>query len=282
MSEINRILKKIDQLKPMPQVAHKIMAIVQDPESAMSELSDVIVYDASVTANLLKVTNSAYFGLSKKIESVHQAIVFLGMEQVVDIAFMASSAENLAKAQDGYDLDKGELWKYSVSSALIARELAEVKEAENAHLIFTAALLKDIGKVILNQYVADSFEDINRLVLEEDYTFREAEKEVIGIDHAELGGVVADKWKFSPEMIEIIRNHHVPQKSTTTEFETAVVYMADTLCMMMGLGVGSDGLSYRFHQETVDRLKLGEKEIQRIIVNFGDKIGQVEELMQMT
>jgi len=282
MSEINRILKKIDQLKPMPQVAHKIMAIVQDPESAMSELSDVIVYDASVTANLLKVTNSAYFGLSKKIESVHQAIVFLGMEQVVDIAFMASSAENLVKAQNGYDLDKGELWKYSVSSALIARELAEVKEAENAHLIFTAALLKDIGKVILNQYVADSFEDINRLVLEEDYTFREAEKEVIGIDHAELGGVVADKWKFSPEMIEIIRNHHVPQKSTTTEFETAVVYMADTLCMMMGLGVGSDGLSYRFHQETVDRLKLGEKEIQQIIVNFGDKIGEVEELMQMS
>jgi len=282
MSEINRILQKIDQLKPMPQVAHKIMAIVQDPESSMAELSDVIVYDASVTANILKVTNSAYFGLTKKIETVHQAIVFLGMDQVVDIAFMASSADNLVNAQDGYELNEGELWKYSVSSALIARELAEVKASDKAHMIFTAALLKDIGKVILNQYVADSSEEIHRLVSEQEYTFREAEKEIIGIDHAELGGIVADKWKFSPEMIEIIRNHHVPQNSTKTEFETAIVYMADTLCMMMGLGVGSDGLSYRFHQETVDRLGLGEKDFQKIIVNFGEKIGEVEELMQTT
>jgi putative nucleotidyltransferase with HDIG domain len=281
MSSINSIIKKIERLTPIPQVASKVMSIAEDPKSSMYDLSKVIIYDTAVTANLLKVVNSAYFGLPEKVDSVHQAIVYLGMAQVVDLVLLSASGKNLQTAQEGYDLKAGELWKYSVSSALIAREIAEKKGAKDTHLIFTAALLKDIGKVILNQYVKDSFEKINALVTEQNFTFREAEKEVIGIDHAELGGMVAESWKFSPKMVEIIRHHHRPQETSMSEFESAIVYMADTICMMMGIGVGSDGLAYRFHREVVESLELTETEFQKMVAGFVEKIEQVEAMINV-
>ncbi len=281
MSDIKSIIKKIDHLTPIPQVASKVMSIAEDPKSSMYDLSKVIIYDTAVTANLLKVVNSAYFGLPEKVDSVHQAIVYLGMAQVVDLVLLSASGENLQTAQEGYDLEAGELWKYSVSSAILARELAEKKGVKETHLIFTAALLKDIGKVILNQYVKDSFDKINALVTKQNFTFREAEKEVIGIDHAELGGMVAENWKFSPKMVEIIRHHHRPQEASISEFESAIVYMADTICMMMGIGVGSDGLAYRFHREVVESLELTESEFQKIIAGFVEKVKQLEAMMNI-
>ena len=282
MSDIQSILKEIDRLKPIPQVAHKILSIIENPDSSMADLSDVIMHDVAVTANLLKVANSAYFGLPRKFESARQAIVFLGMDQVVDLVLMTSSSENLKSSQKGYDLSEGELWRYSAASALIARELAERKKVGDVHLIFTSALLKDIGKVILSQYVAESFEQIKALVDEQGHSFREAEKAVIGIDHSELGGIVAEAWKFSPIMAEIIRNHHMPQAAKIGQTETYVVYMAVTLCMMMGIGVGSDGLAYRFHQDAVKYLQLTERDFQEIMLNFGEKLQEVEDLLHNT
>jgi len=282
MLDITSIIKKIDSLKPIPQVAHKIMSIVEDPESSLPDLSKVIGYDSAVTANLLKVANSAYFGRPGKFDSVHQAIVYLGMDHVVDLVLLASGADNLKPEQTGYDLQKGDLWKYSVLSALIARELAENKGIGETHLIFTAALLKDIGKVILDLYVGDAFEEINTMVAEKKITFREAEKQVIGIDHAELGGMVAKSWNFSPKMVEIIQSHHQPQKSSISEIESSVVYLADTICMMMGVGGGLDGLAYRFHKEVIKRLEFTERDLQEIMAMFGEKLQHVESLVSMS
>jgi HD-like signal output (HDOD) protein len=279
MLDLKTIMKKINTLKPIPQVAHKIMSIVEDPESSLPDLAKVIGYDSAVTANLLKVANSAYFGRPGKFDSIHQAIVYLGMDHVVDLVLLASGADNLKPEHKGYDLQKGDLWKYSVLSALIAQELAANKGVGKTYLIFTASLLKDIGKVILDQYVGDAFKEINALVEEKNLTFREAEKRVIGIDHAELGGMVAESWNFSPQMVEIINNHHQPQKSSISEIESSIVYLADTICMMMGIGGGMDGLAYRFHKDVIKRLEFTERDLQEIMAMFGEKLQQVESLV---
>ena len=124
MMDIQKIVKNISSLKPIPHVVNKIMAITQDPNSSMDELAEVISFDAMATANLLRAANSAYYGCSKKFDSIRQAIVFLGMEEVVDLVLMTCSAENLKRAQKGYGLAGGGLWRYSVASALLARKLA--------------------------------------------------------------------------------------------------------------------------------------------------------------
>lgn len=277
--DIGTIVADIDTLRPIPQVANKVMSIVKNPQSSMGMLSEIIQYDQVLTANLLKAANSAYFGLSKRVDSLHQAIVYLGMDKVADLVLLGAGSTNYSHPQEGYGLESGELWRYSVSSALIARDLAEKKGVEDAHVVFTAALLKDIGKVVLSQHVAESFEKINFLVSEHGFSFREAEKAVLGIDHAELGAMIADKWKFSEKMIDIIRNHHLPMDAMCKE-EAAVVYLADTLCMTMGIGVGSDGLAYRFHKDVVKDLGFTDRDYQEVIAGFGEKLSHVEELIE--
>lgn len=279
MKDVDTIIKGINKLKPIPQVANKVMSIAQNPKSSMGQLAEIITYDQALTANLLKTCNSSYFGLPRKVDSVHQAIVYMGMDQVVDLVLLSGGAENLMRKQNGYDLDEGELWKNSVSSALISRELAEKKGLANNHLLFTAALLKDIGKVVLNQYVADSYNKISFLVSKHGFSFREAEKAAIGIDHAELGGLVADQWGFSPRMGELIRNHHLPDESLSYDEETCIIYLADMLCMMMGIGVGCDGLAYRFRREIVEKLGFTDRDFQEVIAGFGEKLRQVEEMV---
>ncbi len=279
MNPIKEMLKEIKALKPMPQVANQILAIVENPKSSMSDVADLVAYDPSLTANVLKQCNSAYFSLPRKVDSVQDAISMMGLDQVVDMVLLKGAADNLTKSQKGYDLNEGELWRHSVSSALIAKELAIKKGSKHKHMIFTAAMLKDIGKVILNRYVGDSFNKINNLVKNKNYSFGEAEKKVIGISHAELGGIVAKMWKFSPAMIFMITNHHLSDESARKDTETSIVYLADTVCMMMGIGGGADGLAYRFHKDVLDHLGIDSTDLQEIIAGFGDKMQEVENLL---
>ncbi len=237
MTDLRKIIRGITGLKFLPQVVNKIMAIIQDPESSLKELAEVISIDATATANLLRVANSAHYGRAKKFDSVQQAIVFLGMDDVVDLVLMTSCAgcvDNLEHPQKGYGQTSEGLWRYSVASALLARKLAVIKSVPDVHLIFTAALLKDIGKVVLEQYVAEGLQKIKELLATGHYSFREAEKAVIGIDHAELGAMVARVWQFSPMMIDIIGSHHRPEQAALAKTETAIVHAGDVLCMMMG------------------------------------------------
>ncbi len=279
MSAIKEMLKEIKLLKPMPQVATQIMKTVEDPKSSIGDVGELVMYDPSLTANILKMCNSAFFALPRKVDTVQDAISFMGLDQIVDLVLLRGGADNLKKEQEGYGLNEGELWRHAVSSALIAKELAIKKKSGHKHLIFTAALLKDIGKVILDRYVSDSMVKINNLVQNKNYSFGEAEKKVLGINHAELGGIVAKMWEFSPKMVTMITKHHLPDKSAKEDPDISIIYLADTVCMMMGIGGGSDGLAYRFHRDVLDKMKINAMDLQEIIAGFGEKMKKVEELM---
>jgi HD-like signal output (HDOD) protein len=282
MTTLEELIKEIKVLKPIPQIANQILTIVENPNSSITDIADIILYDPSTTANLLKICNSDYFSQSREIDSVRDAISFLGIDHIIDLILLNGGAENLTKCQEGYGLHEGELWRQAVASALIAKELAEQKGiSQKKHIIFTAALLKDIGKVVLDQFVSDSFEKISYQVENKGLSFREAEKKIIGIDHAELGGLVAKIWKFSPKMIFIISNHHLSNPKAQGDIETSIVYLADTICMMMGIGGGSDGLAYRFHKDVLDRLGINHSNLQKIIMRFGERMQKVEELIKV-
>lgn len=282
MGKIERIIEQIDELHPVPDIAKRVTEITSNPHSSLAELVDVINYDWATTANILKICNSDYFGLTKQIVSIKQAVAYLGFNKVASLVVLGNSADNFTKAQIGYDLNEDDLWRYSVSSALIAEDLAKERHIHNSSLIFTSALLKDIGKVILSTYVQDSFKDINNAVRNRGLTFIDAEKEVIGIDHAELGAKVAERWNFNPAMVNIIRNHHNPDQASPHDLSIPIVYLADSLCMMIGVGVGADGLAYKYHQDIVDLLQLSDIDLQKTIANFWGRIKEVEELVNLS
>jgi putative nucleotidyltransferase with HDIG domain len=280
MISIQGLIKEIDNLKPIPQIAGRVMKMAEDPGCSLRDIADVILHDPLITANLLRICNAAYFGLPRQIDSVQDAITLLGLQKIVDLVLLKCCIQVLGRQQRGYGLHEGELWRTAVSGAVIARKISEREGTQSRQLIFTAALLKDIGKVILDRFVADSFEQIDDFIKNDGLSFNEAEKKAIGIDHAELGALVAKKWNLSPKMVYIIRNHHMSEESARKDFETSVVYLADMLCMMMGIGGGVDGLAYRFHDEVMKRLNITEMDFQAIIADFGENMQKLDALLE--
>ena len=282
MTNIDDIINGIDTLKPIPPVAAQIMALAEDEYSSMSDIADLIVHDPSITASLLKICNSAYFGLTRQIESVRDAITLLGMDQIIELILLNGTAENFKDEPAGYGLGEGELWHHAVLSAHVAKVLAEnTGRTSNKHLIFTAALLKDIGKIIMGRYVAFSYEKINILVHSKGYSFNEAEKEIIGMNHEELGARIGKKWRFGDKLIYMIRNHHMTDETCRNDPETALIYLADIVCMMIGFGTSLDGLAYRFYGEVLDRMNMTEKDLQNVIFDTGESRQKIEKLLNL-
>ena len=283
MNSLKDILNRIDRLTPIPPIAGQLVTLAEDPESALSEIADLITHDPAITANLLKTCNSAYFGLSRKVDSVRDAITLVGLDHVVHLALLGSVAPNFESGSEGYGLGEGELWRHAVSSAYIAKTLAvRYGAAKNRHLVFTAALLKDIGKLILGRFVAFSLEQINILVNAKGYSFNDAEKKIIGMNHEELGAMVAEKWHFSEKLIFIIGNHHLADVSARQDQATSLVYLADIICMMMGICTGADGLAYRFYSDVLKRLALSEKDLQGIIAATVENQQRIDHLLDMS
>ena len=280
MTSLQTLMRQIKDLTPIPAVAHQLLAVVDSP-SSMEDIADVIQYDPVITASILKTCNAAYFGLKNPVESIKDAVNMLGTDQVIELVLIKSGAQALSGNQQGYGLAQGDMWKYSVSSAVVTRLVAEKLSLKNKNTLFTAALIKDIGKIILEKHVWDAAGKIRHLVETKNFSFLEAEKKVLGIDHAELGSMIAKMWKFSPRMINIIRHHHLNDASKICDKEIAAVYFADCICMMMGNGVGSDGLAYRFKQQVMKGLNISAQDVLMIIANFGINMQEVDTLLHM-
>ena len=282
MTSLNDIVERIDLLAPIPAIASQILTKSEDPDSSLAEIADLIVNDPALTANLLKICNSAYFGLPRKVESVKDAVAWVGLDQIVELVLTNSVSDNFKKGLEGYGLGEGELWRHAVTSAHVAKSLAHrFGVSQNKHLIYTAALLKDIGKLILGRFVAFSAEKINILVHSQGYSFNDAEKNVIGMNHEELGAMVGEKWSFSEKQIYIIRHHHLTDESARQDLETTLIYLADIICMMMGICTGTDGLSYRFYSDVLERINVSEKDLQGIIAETSENQEKIDYLLKL-
>ncbi|BBO89946.1 HDOD domain-containing protein [Desulfosarcina ovata] len=282
MTDLPGILKKVNNLEPIPTVIHKVLALAGDPDASLRDLMTVVERDPAITANLLKTVNSAHMGLPVKVDSVHQAVSMLGQQQVVEMVLSQNLSTNLNHSQEGYGLAKGDLWRQSLAVAMVARTLAKQRDLMSLPAIYTAALLKDIGKVILHEYVADQLETIQQMVSDRGMSFVEAENEVLGMDHAALGGIIAKQWQFSPHMIYMIENHHLANVASRNDPATAAIYLADMVAMMVDTGLGVDRLAYHVYQDVfndffadktaVREMMLCYKTFQREVNEFMDSV----------
>lgn len=268
MANISKILKKVKMLQPVPSIVHKVLALTEDPDCSIEELIHLVEYDPAVTANLLRMCNSAYMGLPVRVDSVQQAVTMLGMQKVVELILSQNLTGNLIRSQIGYKLERGDLWKQSLAAAMLARSLAERRDLYGLPAIYTAALLKDIGKVVLNEYVENSRHKIERLLETKGISFIDAEKESLGIDHATLGGVIAKEWNFSPHMAYMIENHHLTNSEARNDPATATLYLADMVAMLVGTSTGVDRLAYHVYEDIFDDYFLTKDELKALMLTY--------------
>ena len=268
MDSLTGILKRVEQLDPIPMVIYKVLDLADDPDTSLNDLVEVVERDPAITANLLKTVNSAHMGLPVKVDSVQQAVAMLGLQKVVEMVLSQNLSGNLNRSQQGYGLAKGDLWRQSVAVAMVARTIARQRDLMSLPAIYTAALLKDIGKVILHEFVADRLDTIQELVSRKGLSFVEAEDEVLGMDHTTLGGIIAKQWQFSPHMIYMIENHHLTNPASRNDPATATLYLADMVAMMVDTGIGVDRLAYHVHQDIFNDFFPDKQEIKSLMITY--------------
>ncbi len=280
--DIEQIIASIDMLAPVPAIATQILSLAEGEAHSMRKIAELIRHDPSTTASILKVCNSAYFGLVQKVESIQDALTLLGLDRVTELVLLNCLSGSLGGSQAGYGMSEGQLWRHAVTSAHVSVALAQkIGGNYNKHLLYTAALLKDIGKLVLSRYVAFALDRISVLVNFKGFSFNEAEVAVIGISHEELGARIARRWSFSDKMIAIIRNHHLLLDATAADFETRLVHLSDLICLMMGVGTGADGLAYRYYNEVLEQTGMDEQIVENIMLETTTLQHRIDELISL-
>lgn len=282
MSRVEEIVNIANHIPPFPKVAMQVMKMLEDPKVQPKDLAEVIQYDSAITANLLRTCNASYFGLPRKVSSLDEALVLLGQDALKDILIASSSARFYkGGAGEGYQLEQGDLWKHSVAVAIMSKSISRHFQGVDPGTAFTAGLLHDIGKRFLSSFVASDFKKIMDRTYIDGLSFMAAEREILGMDHAELGALIMEKWDFSEEMILAVRFHHDPQALSKDPL-TALVAMANTLVISMGVGVGADGLSGAMQGEGVKRFGITNLDLDRYMSNLVLEMERAEEMMVLS
>ncbi len=279
MSHRDQILAQIRDIAALPPARAKVLAMLQDPESDLKTIAKVIEHDAAMAASVLKLANSSLLGGVNRIGSIQQALVRLGTTQVTGLLIGACAEPMARKPIAGYDLSPGELWERSVASAIASMSLAETLELRAADMTFTAALLHDIGKVVLGTFVGADVYMIQSIAFEQGISFEQAEHQVLGIDHAEVGAALLNSWKLPADLVQVVRWHHQPQQyAGDNQLVMDLVHSAAQMVTLIGLGAGVDGTHYAVSNEVALRLKLKPSLIESVLCETMSELEDIREM----
>jgi putative nucleotidyltransferase with HDIG domain len=262
-AKIKNIASLLKSFPSMPGAAVKLLALIDDPDMSVSQIEAILKHDAGLTANILKLANSAYFGIPSKVGSVRQAVLILGLKRLIQMVIASCVSAVMDKPVPGYDLPPGELWRHSIAVSVAAEGLVKELEIGATEEIFTAALLHDVGKLVLGTFVKDEFAEIEA-ALKQDVSFEVAEEMVLGTNHADLGAQILTQWSLPSDIVNAVRWHHTPESADKIDTMLDIVHVANVLCLMIGIGAGSDGLQYQPSEVVVERLGLESYHLEKV------------------
>jgi len=276
---IKKIMSKIKSFPSMPATGAKMLKMLQDPETTVDEIEDVLRHDPGLTVNVLKLANSAYFGIPAKISSVRQGILLLGLRKLIQLVVASCVNSVMDKPVPGYELPPGDLWRHSIAVSIAAEALVKDKNNINAEEIFTPALLHDIGKLILGNFVKDELEDIEKIA-NKGVPYVVAENMVLGTDHAQVGAQILTQWSFPHDVIEAVRWHHDPDYPKQVKASMDVVYLSNLLCQSNGKGGEGDGpLRDNLSPTVIERLGIDVSQFDAIASNVAQWVDELADAL---
>lgn len=276
MSTVTDIRRKIESFETMPVICQQLIKNMNNPDVDFGSLAEKIKYDPGMTLNILKLANSAYFGVSKRIESLQTAIVMLGMKKLFQVVVAQKTTKHMMARMTGYDLAPEELLKHAVWTAVAAEEFARVLRIPTPDLLFTAGLLHDIGKAVLDPFVVEHRIALMESAGRHEMTFDKVELAILGMSHAEAGSELLKRWHFPQELETVIRLHHEPESAGEHRTIVTIVHLADMLAYSQGIGTGIDGLKYRVSEEATQALGLKGKIVERVASQTLEKMIELE------
>lgn len=271
-----KILRTVSDLPPMPQTVLKAREIMANPRSDFKELAVLVETDQAIAAKVLKLANSAYYGLSGKVSSIQHASVVLGHKALGELITMGGAASILGGILEGYGLKAGDLWRYFLGVAFGSRIIANKKKPALVNDAFAAGLIHDVGKLILDQHILERKELFQEFMADGQQSFLAAEKHILEFDHAEIASEVCKSWNIPQFLSTAIRYHHYPSRSQGNEL-AYIVHTADAIAMMTGLGLGIDGMLYKMDDKAMEFLDFEEEDVNDIMRQVLESVQKISE-----
>ena len=276
---LQKIMDQVDAFPSIPGSALRLLELLDQADASIQDIEDVLRLDPGLTANVLKLTNSAFFGLPSKVGSVKRAVLLLGLKKLKQLIMASCVSAVMDKDIPGYDLPAGELWRHSIAVS-VAEGLVRELDIESGDDIFTAALLHDVGKLVLGQFIDDDYGAF-RAAAGHNVSFECAEKEVLGTDHADIGARILEQWSLPAELVHAVRWHHNPELATDILPMTDIVHVANMLCLMLGIGVGREGLQYQPSPVVTRRLGLKPFHLEKLASQTIQTMGELADIFVM-
>lgn len=280
---LHNLINRVDELPEVPQTAFRAIQLLNNPDTAVSNLAEVISSDQALTAKLLRLCNSAFYGLERKVTTISEAVIIVGFSSIKSLVLMITTQSTLNKGLLGYKMGPGEFWRHSLGTAEASRCLALHIGHEKPEECFIAGLIHDIGKMVLNQYALPEVYRATNLHQKERIPLHMAEQRILGFDHAQVGGALAERWNFPPILVESIQRHH----SMETYMEQGKIITLPTLIGVADLVskavehedsyVWADLQSHSHILQNV--LNLNLEEIKALLPSIKTKIEETSELI---
>ena len=262
-TKLSEILSKVKSFPTMPGAGTKMLSLLEEPDTTVSEIEEILRYDPGLTANVLKLANSAYFGIPSKIGSLKQAVILLGLKRLIQIVVATCVSAVMDRSVPGYDLPAGDLWRHSIAVSIAAEALVKDKNIIGAEDVFTPALLHDVGKLVLGAFVKEELEAIESIAAK-GVPFVVAENMILGTDHVEIGAQILAHWNLPSDVINAVRWHHDPDSPEASDIQMDVVYLSNLLCQANGTSGQAGAQSIELSPAVIERLGIQLSQFEAI------------------
>jgi len=267
------ISEKIKNLPTLPDIVQKLITLIQDEKTSAGDLSKLISYDQAISIKLLKVANSAYYGFLKEVATIQHAIVILGFEEVKRLSLGISILNFM---DDNSSLMMQDLWKHSVGCSLASQIISKKINVE-PDITPTSSLLHDIGKLILDNVFSKEYKSVMETVKTEKINTIDAEKKILGFDHADVGLWLCTKWKLPPALILPIAYHHQVKKADKDNIlNVSIVHLADTICHKAGMGSYVNATIPPFQEAAKKTLQINEEDLGPMVEDLQSEEEKVQ------
>jgi len=282
---IDHVVESIDGLPPLPEAVCRLCELAGDLDADIHEMARVVSEDQALTSRILRVANSAFFGLSGRIKTVSHAIVVLGFREIRNLALGVTVFALRFGRDRSSPLDHTDFWRHTVAVASAARMIGTYINLSDPEEAYVAGLIHDIGKLLLVEHFPTEYTETLWKASGDGCSLSEAEETVVGINHAEVGRKLCEHWKLPESLTRAVALHHRPieemKAAPATERLAAVVRVADNAARTAGIGNGGNP-SMDAEPFNVPGVKISVEACREILTALPDKVRQAEVFFQLT
>lgn len=280
MQTLDDYIDKAQHLLPAPVILSKLPPLLRQPNVDTGKVVDLISYDQSLTGNVLRVCNSAYFCPDTPVDNLQYAVVRMGFRLIYDIVVSVIFSSTLRGAQVGEYLEGNRLWEHSVTTAVAAQAIASGLLADE-QVVFTAAILHDIGKIVLAPALAELRDQVAHESNTNGLTPLEIETRLLGVDHAQIGGRLLERWQLPEDLVSAVRHHHKPSAADGHQQLTACVNLGDFIAYSIGHGYGQQSFDLNERDESLEILNLSTEQVSQYAHQVLESLQHVKSLYQV-